>query len=47
MSKQKFQIGDKVYVNHGNKDEIGRIGKVTDIRKYNNRLGLKFYLLIL
>ena len=39
MSKQKFQIGDKVYVNRGNKDEIGRVGEVTDIRKYSGRLG--------
>lgn len=39
MSKQKFQVGDKVYVKRGNKDEIGRVGKVTQIRKYSGRLG--------
>ena len=39
MSKQKFQIGDNVYVKHGRKDEIGRVGKVTQIRKYSGRLG--------
>ena len=38
MSKQKFQIGDKVYVNHGNKNEIGRIGNVTNIYKSFGRL---------
>lgn len=44
MSKQKFQIGDKVYVKHGCKDEIGRIGditdihKIADIHKYSGRL---------
>lgn len=39
MSKQKFQIGDEVCVKHGRKDEIGRFGKITDIRKYGSRLG--------
>jgi len=39
MSKQKFQIGDKVYVKLGRKDEIGRVGNVTQIRKYSGRLG--------
>lgn len=39
MCKQKFQIGDKVYVKHGRKDEIGRVGKITNIRKYSGRLG--------
>ena len=40
MSKQKFQIGDKVYVKRGNKDEIGRVGKITYIYKYyGGRLG--------
>ena len=39
MSKQKFQIGDKVCVIRGNKNEIGRTGKVTNIRKYSGRLG--------
>ena len=38
MSKQKFQIGDKVYVNRGRKDEIGRIGNVTNIYKSFGRL---------
>lgn len=44
MSKQKFQIGDKVYVKRGRKDEIGRIGditdihNITDIHKYSGRL---------
>lgn len=39
MSKQKFQIGDKVYVKRGRKDEIGRVGKITYIYKYCGRLG--------
>lgn len=39
MSKQKFQIGDNVYVKHGCKEEIGRVGKVTNIHKYSGRLG--------
>ena len=39
MSKQKFQIGDKVYVKRGNKNEIGRVGKVTNIYKLRGRLG--------
>ena len=39
MNKQKFQIGDKVYVKRGSKDEIGRVGKITDIHKYSGRLG--------
>lgn len=39
MSKQKFQIGDKVYVKHGNKNEIGRVGEVTNIYKLCGRLG--------
>ena len=38
MSKQKFQIGDKVYVKRGSKDEIGRVGKVTNIYKSFGRL---------
>ena len=38
MSKQKFQIGDKVYVKRGSKDEIGRVGKVTNIYKFFGRL---------
>lgn len=39
MAKQKFKIGDKVYVKHGRKDEIGRVGNITQIRKYSGRLG--------
>lgn len=39
MSKQKFQISDKVYIKRGRKDEIGRVGKITDIYKYCGRLG--------
>ena len=31
MSKQKFQIGDNVYVKRGRKNEIGRDGKVANI----------------
>lgn len=31
MSKQKFLIGDDVYVKRGRKDEIGRNGKVVNI----------------
>ena len=31
MSKQKFQIGDKVCVKRGNKNEIGRVGNVINI----------------
>ena len=31
MSKQKFQIGDKVYIKRGSKDEIGRVGNVINI----------------
>ncbi len=38
MSKQKFQIGDKVYVKRGSKDEISRVGKVTNIYKSFGRL---------
>ena len=38
MSKQKFQIGDKVYVNRGNKDEIRRVDEVTNIYKRCGRL---------
>ena len=39
MSKQKFQIGDNVYVKRGRKDEIGRDGKVANIiYKSFNRL---------
>ena len=38
MSKQKFQIGDNVYVKRGGKDEIGRVGKVTNISKFFGRL---------
>lgn len=38
MSKQKFQIGDKVYVKCGRKSEIGRVGKVTYIYKPFGRL---------
>ena len=38
MSKQKFQIGDKVYVKRGAKDEIGRVGKVTNTYKRCGRL---------
>lgn len=38
MGKSKFKIGDKVYVKRGSKDEIGRVGKVTNIRKYRGRL---------
>lgn len=39
MSKQKFQIGDEVYVKRGRKNEIGRVGKITNICKYGGRLG--------
>lgn len=39
MSKQKFQIGDEVYVKRGAKDEIGRVGKVVNIYKYDSKLG--------
>ena len=38
MTKQKFQIGDKVYVKRGNKNEIGRVGEVTNIYKLCGRL---------
>ena len=38
MSKQKFQIGDKVCVKRGSKDEISRVGKVTNIYKSFGRL---------
>ena len=38
MSKQKFQIGDNIYVKRGGKDEIGRVGKVTNISKFFGRL---------
>ena len=38
MTKQKFQIGDKVYVKRGRKNEIGRVGKVTNIYKYYGKL---------
>lgn len=31
MCKQKFQIGDKVCVKRGNKNEIGRVGNVINI----------------
>ena len=31
MSKQKFQIGDKVCVKRGNKNEIGRVDNVINI----------------
>ena len=31
MGKQKFQIGDNVYVKRGRKNEIGRVGKVDNI----------------
>lgn len=38
MSKQKFQIGDEVYVKRGSNNEIGRVGIVTNISKYSGRL---------
>ena len=38
MGKQKFQIGDNIYVKRGGKDEIGRVGKVTNISKFFGRL---------
>ena len=38
MSKQKFQIGDNVYVKRGRKDEIGRVGIVINVYRHFGRL---------